>query len=86
MRYEYVCDRHGPFEVWQGMNESHVARCPRCQQEARRVFNTITHSVDFRPGWDAGLGEYVDTKRDRERFMRDKNLRKFHKPEEGRWV
>jgi putative FmdB family regulatory protein len=86
MRYEYVCDKHGVFEVWQGMNEPHRASCPRCHQEARRKFGVVPHKFDFRDGWDPGLGEYVDTKRDRERYVREKGLTRHEKPDEGRWV
>lgn len=86
MRYDFVCDKHGVFEVWQGMSEEHKAVCPRCQQEARRRFAPLTYSVDFRDGYDPGMGEYVNTKKDRERFLREKGLRKQDKEYEGRWV
>ena len=37
--YEYECGRcHHRFEVRQGFKDKPQAKCPRCQETARRVF------------------------------------------------
>jgi len=40
----------------------------------RRKFSTFAINVDFRSGWDMGLGEYIDTKKQREERLRAKRL------------
>jgi putative FmdB family regulatory protein len=38
--YEYECDRcHHRFEVRQGFKDKPQAKCPKCQEIARRVFH-----------------------------------------------
>lgn len=36
--YAFTCKAHGEFDVWQGIHESHIARCSVCRKNARRVF------------------------------------------------
>jgi len=73
--YEFKCDKcRKTFEQFQEINADHAAECPRCGQPARRLYQATPHSFTFRAGWDEGLGEYVDTKKDRERIMREKGV------------
>jgi len=48
------------------MADLHVADCPSCKDSARRLYAVPKVTVDFKPGFDMGLGEYVDTKRQRD--------------------
>ena len=36
--YDYECEKHGVFEVFQSMTEEHKADCPVCHKDARRLF------------------------------------------------
>ena len=76
--YEFNCDQCGRTEedfffLTTGDIEHN---CTTCNIRANRVFSVFRHKMEFRDGWDGGLGEYVDTKKQRETFMRDKGLRR----------
>ena len=77
MRYDFFCEEHGPFEKILSMDEEHEALCPVCKTKARRLFNSLPFSVDFTAGYDPGLGEYVDTKRQRENIISKSDLRRI---------
>lgn len=85
--YEFECPKCGKrYEKLIGINGEKRHICPTCHKRANRVYSTFRTIVDFRDGWDVGLGEYVNTKKDRERMLREKGLMKQDKPDEGRWV
>lgn len=65
------------FDVFLGINEKHEAHCPECRIKARRVWDSFGFAFDFKSGYDAGLGEYVDSKKQREEIMRRKGLRRI---------
>lgn len=71
--YEYSCPEHGSFDEFQKMHTEHRARCPKCGQVARRNFAIGGFTIDFRPGWDSGFGKYIDTKKQRENLLAEKN-------------
>jgi len=53
-RYAFSCNRHGEFDVYQGMDDSHVANCS-CGAKAVRVFYPVPTTgpmphKDPRPG------------------------------------
>ena len=77
MRYDFLCEEHGVFEEFLTMKEKHEAICPVCKTKARRLFNSVPHTVDFTSGYDPGLGEYVDTKRQRENIISKSGLRRI---------
>ena len=73
--YEYKCETcERNYEVFQKMDRKHYYKCPECGKRARRVYAPTPFKFDFKYGWDAGLGKYVDTKKERETIMREKNL------------
>jgi len=56
--YAFHCKEHGEFDVFQRMNDDHVAKCA-CGKNARRVFYPISvvgplPSKDPRPGKTRG--------------------------------
>ena len=77
MIYQFRCEQHGDFEEWQDINQDHSAVCPTCYKKARRVYTPTRYSVDFTPGFDWGLGEYIDTKRQRENIVAESDLRRI---------
>ena len=36
--YQYHCNRHGNYDIFQGMNDEHNAICPVCSKQMRRIF------------------------------------------------
>lgn len=76
--YEFKCTNCGyRFDEFQSHKQPHVSKCPRCSQMAKRVYTPVYFNFDFWYGWDEGLGEYCDTKSDRERYMREKKLERI---------
>lgn len=65
------------FTEFQAMEDAHKARCPKCGKKARRLYGFGKVDVEFRPGWDDGLGVYVDTKKQREDVMRAQGARRI---------
>lgn len=85
--YEFQCPKCGSrYEEIFGPNDEKSYKCPTCNVKTNRLYSTFRTIVDFRSGWDPGLGEYVDTKRQREGFLREKGLYRDDKPDDGRWV
>ena len=77
--YEFTCDECGKFfDVHQSIEIKgpHTAMCA-CGKEARRVFTPTGFRTDFHSGQDDGIGAYLDTKKDRERVMREKGLERI---------
>ena len=80
--YVFSCDNPkcdvGEEEIFMHMNEYHIPQCRKCGKEMRRIFKSVSFSFnfDFTPGYDTGLGEYCDTKRQRDNFVAQKNLRR----------
>ena len=78
MVYEFRCDPCGEmFQEDQSPHQEHRADCPRCGLGARRLWSSFSFVVDFRPGFDMGLGEYCDTKKDRSESVARNNLRRI---------
>lgn len=38
MFYSFKCEQHGMFEVYQKMNDEHIAYCPTCRKKAVRIY------------------------------------------------
>ena len=77
MRYDYECKNHGIFDLEQRMADDHLeADCPHCGHPAKRKFTPLRFEFNFWYGYDPGMGEYVDSKKQREEFMRAKGLSK----------
>ena len=57
--YGYKCKEHGVIDVWQKMNDEHIAKCSYCGKKMDRVFYPIpAHgdlpTKDTRPGKTRG--------------------------------
>ena len=83
--FEYHCECGKHYEELQNVASKSIG-CT-CGKRANRVYSTFRTIVDFRDGWDVGMGEYVDTKRKREELLRKKGLRKQGAIDnKARWV
>lgn len=65
--YIDVLDRDGEIE----------SKCPLCDKMAQRVYSLQAVTVDFKPGFDVGLGEWIDTKRQREEICSREGIRRI---------
>jgi putative FmdB family regulatory protein len=83
---EYQCPKCGPFDmIYHGAYPKQLD-CPDCGKPS--TFNLVPKGarikggggfrtiVDFRDGWDPGLGEYVSTKRQRQNLLDENHLRR----------
>ena len=53
--YDYECEEHGVFEVFQSMTEDHKAECPKCGGGGRRIFTpSALHGL---PSQDQRMGK-----------------------------
>jgi hypothetical protein len=48
-------------------------KCAICG-EGERLWDAPKVMVDFKPGWDAGLGRHIETQRERDRILAEKGL------------
>jgi putative FmdB family regulatory protein len=75
--YTFHCDKcEREWDELQMMQQEHTANCPECGGKARQVFTPFAFTFDFTPGYDPGLGKWVDTKREREDIIARKGLRR----------
>ncbi len=74
--YSHKCPKHGVFENLISVKQfSRKAKCPECGTSSPLVFSKIgKHIVDFTAGWNGGAGRYFNSKKDRETWMREKNM------------
>ncbi len=83
MTYEFKCKnkecKTQVFSTFQPMDldHDHVGFCPDCKKEGKRVFNPKTFIMDFTAGFDPGLGEHMNTARQRDTFVDKNNLRRI---------
>ena len=74
--YEWTCPDHGVFEELRSVKAfSKTAKCPECGQVSPIKPSKIgKHIMDFTAGWNGGAGKHFNTKKDRETWMREKNM------------
>lgn len=78
--YEYKCKnkkcKTKVFSTFEPMVMDHVGHCPDCKTEGKRVFSLAGFVIDFRPGWDPGLGQFMNTARQRDTYVDKHELRR----------
>lgn len=84
--YQYSCDEHGMFEVFQGMKEKHnKAECPYCGDYGIRVYNAPNLQTDtnfmMTGVYDNRLGSRVEGRKDWKRKIEAKGLMELDKSE-----
>lgn len=75
--YEYICPDHGAFDLFQKMSEERKGMCPKCGIPSRFHITGVSFKIDFKPGWDAGFGKWIDTKKQRENLLAEKGWSKI---------
>lgn len=80
MFYDFVCENRNCEQslitIYQRINEEHKTICPACGEKARRIYHPKEFRIDFKAGYDPGLGEYVDTSSQRADIVAKNNLRR----------
>lgn len=75
--YSFVCEKCAvQWDEFQGRDVKHVASCPECGVVVKQKFMPPSFRIDFTAGWDPGLGQYVDTKRERENIVARDELKR----------
>lgn len=76
--YNFVCDVCSvEWDEFQGRDVKHVSNCPECGIAVGQRFTPPAFRIDFTSGWDPGLGQYVDTKRERENIIARDGLKRM---------
>lgn len=71
--YEFKCEQCGKkHERYQAMVEEHVSEC--CGQVSQRVYNPTAFTDVYTGKYEPALRQYVGTKTERRRLMKEKNL------------
>ena len=53
--YTYKCSKHGEFDVWQSINDEHVAKCPKCGRNGiQMLYPSALHGL---PSSDQHMGK-----------------------------
>ena len=80
--YVFSCDNEDcstkKEEMFMSMKDYHLPDCPECGMEMRRVYTGVAFAfdIDFRAGFDTGLGEYCNTARQRDNYVSKYDLRR----------
>ena len=70
--YEYKC-RCGHYEqIYQQMEDDHIAVCPRCHNSMQRVFAPVTFRFSGKPRWYDPLRGIQDAEYDRKAHLKIK--------------
>jgi hypothetical protein len=81
MIYEYKCKNKSCkikiFQTFEPMDIDHIGYCPECKEEGKRVYSPTPFIMDFRAGFDPGLGVHLDSARQRDTFVDKNNLRRI---------
>jgi putative FmdB family regulatory protein len=71
--YEFKCEVCGKaFSKFQSMREEHKAEC--CNKQSRRIFTPTAFTDVYTGKYEPALRQYVGTKTERRRLMKEKNL------------
>ncbi len=72
-QYEFECDQcHSKKTILYDMNDIGKPEC--CKKPMRRLFSPFRTIVDFRDGFDIGLGKYFDSARQRNNYIAANNI------------
>lgn len=78
--YTYVCSNcNETYEKLQSVKkmEEEGFTCPHCGAKiAKPKLSPFSFKFDFWHGYDPGLGQYIDTTKQREQVMREKGARR----------
>ena len=71
--YEFKCEQCGKaFTKLQSMKQEHTAEC--CNRPSRRIFSATAFTDVYTGKYEPALRQYVGTKTERRRLMKEKNL------------
>lgn len=48
-----------------------------CGEQMERVYSSFNFTIDFRDGYDIGLGKYFNTARERDYYIAGKEIRRI---------
>lgn len=79
--YEYRCKNKeceiDVFEQYKPMEKRKDGKCPGCGRKGSLMISQCGYIIDFKEGFDPGLGQYVSTKRERESVLERNGLRRI---------
>jgi len=73
---EFRCDTCGEHaETEFSMSEEYKMDCHHCKTPMRRLYSLGHFSIDFKPHFNRGAGQYFDTKKEFNTYLRENNTR-----------
>ena len=73
--YEFECDKCGRL-ITEFYDMNNLGK-PKCCGDVRRKYSPAYTVVDFRDGFDVGLGKYFNTARERNNHIAERNIRRI---------
>ena len=77
MILDFVCDECGIKDEHFVKDREQTVLCEVCSEKMRPLYPTFGIDIDFKPGFDIGLGKHIETKKQRENIMAEKGLRRI---------
>ena len=78
--YDFICKnkkcKTKVYDEFQAPDDKHDAYCPECGKKHHKTYSLAGFVMDFREGFDPGLGEYMNTARQRDTFVDRNELRR----------
>ena len=71
---EFKCDKCGLFSEEFCEELPYTATCFHCKGPMRRLFSSASFTFDFKAGFNRGAGEYFDTKKEFDTYLRENNV------------
>lgn len=80
--YEFKCTnkkcKTEAFDAYIPVSEiSKGAECPDCGKKAKRIYTSTPFNFDFKAGFDAGIGKYFNSAKERDNYVGSHNLRRI---------
>ena len=73
---EFKCDKCGRHaESYFSMKEKYKLDCIECKTPMRRLYGLQYFKFDFQPHFNRGAGQYFDTKKQFNTYLRENNTR-----------
>jgi len=74
--YEFKCDKCGG-SLTDIYDYDNIGNPLCCKKPMRRVFSMFRAIIDFRDGFDIGLGKYFNTARERNNYIAEHDIRRL---------
>jgi len=75
--FDFQCTGCGIIQERYEKDRQVPVTCDTCGAPMKSKYTSFSFSMDFKPGFDYGLGKYVTSKKQRENIIAEKGLRRI---------